>query len=138
MDAAKSVTATFTINSYDLHVSVVGSGTVTGPQIACPGDCEGTFTHGTQVTLAQSAGTGYTFTGWGGACSGTGACVVTMTTANSVTAQFTLNSYDLNVSVVGSGTVTGPQIACPGDCVGMFTHGTLVTLSQSAGTGYHF
>ncbi len=81
MDAAKAVTATFTINSYDLTVATVGMGTVTAPQIACPGDCTGTFTHGTAVTLVPTAGTGYTFTGWSGACSGTGACVGNADTA---------------------------------------------------------
>ncbi len=138
MDAAKSVTATFTINTYALTVSTVGTGGVTGPQIACPGDCTGTFPHGALVTLAQTAGAGYTFTGWSGACTGSGACVVAIDAAKNVTATFTINSYDLTASTVGSGSVTAPQIACPGDCTGTFTHGTSVTLAQSADPGYTF
>jgi len=38
--------------------------------------------------LTAQAGTGYTFTGWGGACSGTATCSVTMSAAKSVSAFF--------------------------------------------------
>jgi uncharacterized repeat protein (TIGR02543 family) len=46
------------------------------------------------VTLTASADTGSTFTGWGGACSGTANCVVTMDAAKTVTATFTLDTQD--------------------------------------------
>ena len=45
-----------------------------------------------QVTLTQVAGTGSTFAGWSGACTGTDACVVTMSAAESVTATFNTHS----------------------------------------------
>lgn len=44
---------------------------------------------GTTVTLTATPNTGYTFTGWQGACSGTGSCQVTMNAPETVTAQFT-------------------------------------------------
>jgi hypothetical protein len=40
------------------------------------------------VTLTAAAASGSTFTGWSGACTGTGACSVTMSAAQSVTATF--------------------------------------------------
>ncbi|MFN0249728.1 MAG: InlB B-repeat-containing protein [Kofleriaceae bacterium] len=133
MTQARNVTATFTINSYDLDVTVTGMGTVThAGNISCPDDCQGTYTHGTDVTLTQMAGTGYTFTGWGGACTGIGACVVDMTQAQAVTATFTINSYTLTAAIAGSGTgvVSAPNISCPSDCSESFTHGTDVTVTQ--------
>jgi hypothetical protein len=41
------------------------------------------------VTLAAASANGAKFTGWSGACTGTGSCVVTITAAKSVTAAFT-------------------------------------------------
>src|SRR5919108_1446665 len=50
-----------------LTVSVSGSGAVSGPGIACPGDCTQAFAHGTTVSLSATPGSGATFTGWSGA-----------------------------------------------------------------------
>jgi hypothetical protein len=41
------------------------------------------------VTLTATPAAGSSFTGWGGACSGTGKCTLTMNSDKSVTAQFT-------------------------------------------------
>ena len=48
----------------------------------------GRISHGTVVTVTATPATGSTFTGWSGACSGSGACSVTMDAAKSVTATF--------------------------------------------------
>jgi hypothetical protein len=74
-----------------LHVSVSGSGTVTGSGISCVGDCQQTYLDGTQVSLSAAAASGSTFTGWGGACSGTGSCDITMGADHDVSATFTQN-----------------------------------------------
>jgi large repetitive protein len=66
-----------------------GGGTVTGSGISCPGTCTATYSQGTSVTLTAAAGSGSTFGGWSGACTGTGACTITMTAAESVAASFT-------------------------------------------------
>jgi hypothetical protein len=133
MDAAKSVTATFTINSYALTTAVMGNGSIAGIGIACPGDCSETFTHGTMVTLTATPTGGNSFAGWSGACSGTMACTVTMDVAKSVTATFTLNSYALNVSKMGAGTVTSMPtgINCGVTCSANFNHNTMVTLTAT-------
>jgi hypothetical protein len=69
-----------------------GSGTVISspPGIDCGLDCSESYSYNTPVTLSASAGTGSTFAGWSGACTGTGMCHVTMNAAKSVTATFTL------------------------------------------------
>jgi immune inhibitor A len=85
--------AVSTVNSFSLTVSKdgTGSGTVTSspPGIDCDTDCDESYLEGTTVTLTALADPGSTFTGWGGDCSGTGSCVVTMNSAKSVTATFT-------------------------------------------------
>ena len=67
-----------------------GSGTVTSSPagINCGGDCSEGYASGTSVALTAAASAGSTFAGWSGACSGTGACAVTMSAARSVTATF--------------------------------------------------
>ncbi len=66
-----------------------GSGRVTGGGIDCGATCSASFDSGTAVTLTAVAGSGSTFGGWSGACTGTGTCTVTMTAARAVTATFT-------------------------------------------------
>jgi len=67
-----------------------GSGTVTSTPagIDCGKTCSQTFSAGTQVTLNATPATGFTFAGWSGACTGTGACTLPTTGAQSVTASF--------------------------------------------------
>ncbi|MBL9018756.1 MAG: hypothetical protein JNL83_31510, partial [Myxococcales bacterium] len=144
MDMAKSVTATFSLNTYALTVSRIGNGTgtVTGTGISCGVDCMETVAHGTVITLTAAAGTGSTFTGWGGACTGTAACTVTMTMAQSVTATFTLDTHILSASVVGggSGTVTSVPagISCGADCTESYNYNTMVTLTAAPAVGSTF
>ncbi|MBI4676690.1 MAG: hypothetical protein HY748_03835 [Elusimicrobia bacterium] len=80
-------------SSYSLTVTKagVGAGSVTSSPlgIACGAICSADFNSGTVVTLTASPNSGYVFGGWSGeGCSGTGACVVTMDAARSVTATF--------------------------------------------------
>jgi Bacterial Ig-like domain (group 3)/Divergent InlB B-repeat domain len=79
-------------NTFALTVNVSGSGsgaTTSSPAgISCPGTCVANFTSGTSVTLNESPAAGSTFAGWTGACSGSGACSISMSAAESVTASF--------------------------------------------------
>jgi sugar lactone lactonase YvrE len=50
---------------------------------------------GTSVTLTATPAAGYTFSGWQGACSGTGSCQVTMNGPESVSAQFAASSNEV-------------------------------------------
>ena len=95
MDAAKSVTATFTAQSFALTLvkAGTGSGTVTSSPsgINCGSTCSANYNNGTSVTLTATASSGSTFAGWSGACTGTGSCSVTMDAAKSVTATFNVS-----------------------------------------------
>jgi hypothetical protein len=98
MTQARSVTASFTTtggSTFTLTVTKAGtgSGTVrsTPAGVSCGADCTEAYTSGTSVTLTARAGIGSTFSGWSGACTGAGPCVLSMTQARSVTATFTVN-----------------------------------------------
>lgn len=75
---------------YSLTVSKsgTGGGTISGPGISCGTDCTETFAAGTSVTLTVTTGSGGTFGGWMGACTGTGPCTLTMSSDKAVTALF--------------------------------------------------
>jgi phospholipase C len=91
---APSPTSTSTPTSYQLTVAapVAGAGTITSTPagISCPTTCTASFASGTSVTLSETPGTNYYFSGWSGACSGTTSCSVTLSAAANVTANFTL------------------------------------------------
>lgn len=147
LNAAAMVTANFDLKQYTLTVATDGStgtGTVASNPagIACPTDCTESYASGTSVTLTPTASNGSTFSGWSGDCSGTGACVVAMTQARSVTARFALNAYALTVTENGTGTGTvtaSPEgILCPGDCTVQYLFNTSVTLTATPTFGATF
>jgi hypothetical protein len=149
MDAAKTVTATFALQTFALTVTKggTGAGTVTSNPvgISCNGACptaNASFTSGSVVVLSAVADASSTFTGWTGAgCTGTGSCVVTMSAAQNVTANFTLQTFALTVNVTqaaGQGTVTsapaGITACAAAGCTASFTSGTSVVLTANLGT----
>jgi hypothetical protein len=86
-----AVSATFgSLSLNNLTVTRSGNGTVksTPAGIDCGPVCESSYTGGTSVTLTASPASGWSFQGWSGACTGTGACTVMMNAAVSVTATF--------------------------------------------------
>jgi Divergent InlB B-repeat domain len=96
---------------YTLTVTKAGNGDgrVLSNQgiIDCGDTCSDAYTFGKLVTLTATPDIGSAFTGWGGACTGTGQCQVTMLAAKSVTATFTPQKT-LNVSI----QVLQPSFPC--------------------------
>jgi len=140
MDAAKTVTAQLALDQEALTVAVTGNGTVTGGGLTCTSNCTGSQPYGSVVTLTATPGAGSTFAGWGGACTGTGACTLTMDAAKSVTAAFTVNTYSLTVmkTGTGAGTVSGGMISCGATCSETVAYNTMVTLTAAPATGSTF
>jgi len=127
--------------------SGTGSGTLTSSPagINCGVTCSANFAQGTSVTLTPTPASGSVFAGWGGACSGTGSCTVTMDAAKSVSATFNTappNTFTLTVSKAGtgSGTVSSNPagINCGATCSASFNSGATVTLSATPDSGSAF
>jgi hypothetical protein len=93
MDAAHSVTATFTLKTPTLDVTKSGSGagsiTSSPAGIDCGPTCSTALDYGTVLDLTASPDADSMFIGWAGDCTGTGACSVTLDHARAVTATFT-------------------------------------------------
>ena len=96
MSAAEAVSAEFApIPQQTLSVTKTGSGqgtvTSTPAGISCPGTCSAQFDEGSTVYLTAAPAPTSTFAGFtGGGCSGTPICAVTMSQAQSVSAEFGL------------------------------------------------
>ena len=123
-----------------------GSGTVTSSPvgISCGATCTATFPANSVVTLTAVPAAGSTFAGWSGACTGSGACQVTMSAAQSVTATFTLNTvrHALTVTRAGNGggavTSSPAGINCGATCSATFPANSVVTLTAVPATGSTF
>ena len=78
--------------TYAMTVITTGNGVGTVSSlpagISCGATCSAAFATGTEVTLLASPAPGYRFSGWTGACTGAGACVVWMDNLAHVNATF--------------------------------------------------
>jgi hypothetical protein len=127
MDADKTVTATFAQDQYTLTVNIVGQGNVT----RVPN--QPTYTYGTSVQLTAVPQGGWSFSLWGGGLSGsTNPNTIIMNGNRTVTATFTQIMHTLTIAVSGSGNTT------PAAGSYSYAEGTVVTISATASTGWHF
>lgn len=164
MDQARSVTATWSVQTRTLTVTPIsdGGGVVTSSPsgIRCvaqgpgPSDCSEAYTYGTQVTLSATANADSDFGGFFGVagCQGSQTCTVTMDQAREVSAQFYIRRYGLSVRGLGagSGLVTAQPsgtfaINCARNqanpdqrCSTNYVDGTTVTLSAAPSAASDF
>jgi uncharacterized repeat protein (TIGR02543 family) len=123
MNGDKTITANFA-PSYSLSVSASHGSIVKSPN-------QSTFVSGAKVTLTATADSGYIFTGWSGALSGTAnPATLTMDGNKSVTANFA-RAYEIYLLDNTSGTVVR---SAPGP----YAVGTVVTLTAVPKSGYVF
>ncbi len=99
-------TPNYVLAVWDSTFNVPGNFTVNG--VACPNICSELFPKGTAVTLTAIPSAGATFTGWHAPCSGTGACNLTINSAELVFADFALipPDFSLTASALTPATVT--------------------------------
>ncbi|MES2884543.1 MAG: DUF4394 domain-containing protein [Pseudomonadota bacterium] len=132
-----SAVATFQPINRALSVSTSGTGTVTSSPagINCGADCGENYQQGSMISLTAAPGAGFSFQGWGGTCSGSASCVVTMDADKTVTAAFVTSNVTLTVNKLGNGTVTSSPagINCGSDCTESYARGATVTLTAAAG-----
>ncbi|HEX5376701.1 MAG TPA: hypothetical protein VFW48_11150 [Solirubrobacterales bacterium] len=152
VDGAEAVSARFTeVKTLSAQKAGEGAGSVTTSPggIACPMACSSTsalFPTGRSVAVKAASAKGSVFTGWGGACSGTGACAVTLSESKLVTAEFAplpKRSLTLNKEGSGAGTVKSlpSTFNCGAPCTSQtasFNQGTVVTLTQTPAKGSVF
>ena len=109
--------------------------------------CSASFTSGKSVVITPTPDAASHFVGWTGACSGTAACDLTMSTDRQIVATFDLNpslAISLGGNTSGTGTVTSnpPGISCQFPqgvaCQAYFPKGTSVQLTAAAGSGSVF
>jgi hypothetical protein len=123
----RNFTAQFAINTYALNVTVNGSGAVT----KTPDQL--LYDHGTPVGLKATPGVGYHFAGWSGDTTATADSLYVFMTGNrTYAATFSIDVYPINITTVGSGTVTRVPNQ-PG-----YGFGTTVTLTAVPGGSYSF
>lgn len=134
------------VQRFSLTVATAGSGSgsvSSNPSgISCPPSCSSVYPATSQVTLSAVAAAGSVFTGWTGACSGSGTCTLTMTGDLSVVASFSPATALVTVtkSGTGSGTITSSPagINCGMDCNESYLVGSVVTLFATPAMGSTF
>lgn len=150
MDSAKSITANFDALPvfYPLTIELIGTGGgqlfLDGDPLTCSSSCEIDILEDSAVTLTATPDNDSTFVGWGGDCSGTGSCNLTMSSAMDVTVNFDQIpvSYPLSIEVAGSGGgdiyLDGAILDCDNGCTVNILENTDVTLTATPNGGSTF
>ncbi|MFP4185145.1 MAG: InlB B-repeat-containing protein [Thermoplasmata archaeon] len=128
-----TITAEFAINTYTLDVSSTEGGNV--PQ---PGEDTFEYDHGTTVDLEAVANEGYHFVEWTGdqetiADSQANITTITMESDYTITAEFAINTYTLNIS-----STDGGEVKVPGEGTHTYDHGETVPLEAVADEDHKF
>jgi hypothetical protein len=152
MNGNLSATAAFSTPNYTLAVKQVGQGTVTSTdgKINCTngsGSCSAVYAAGSSVTMNASAASGWSFSGWSGACSGSNPCKLVISRNMAPTATFTAGTTNPSWAIVNKGSnfgnpITSLTIPATGTgnliAIAMMFNGTtsVASVSDSAGNTY--
>jgi hypothetical protein len=153
LDKDKDVSAAFSgsgAGNKRLTAIVQGKGRVTSSPAGIDCDsatCGADFPDGTSVSLTATPAGGFSFGSWGGACTGTAGCSVTLSSDTAVFASFVAlpppppAQVHLMTTVTGPGTVSGGGLEC-GEfstiCDVTVAGGTAVTLIAKPAGGTRF
>jgi FG-GAP-like repeat/Divergent InlB B-repeat domain len=143
----QKLSSTSTPAPYPLNLITNGTGggslAVSPLGAACEPTCNGGLhAAGALVTITPTPRADSAFVGWSGACTGAGACQVTMSKAQFVAATFNFRQVPLNIAFVGSGVgvvVSTPAgLSCTTNCGVGFAYYSTVTLRATANSGSTF
>lgn len=123
-----------------LAVTVSGPGSVRAdvPGLLCAASCSTTWNNAQRLALTAVPSSGAKLVRWSGACSGAGACALSVGPGSTVTAQFAPASFRLAVSVTGRGSVRSsrPGITCRPRCSATLPSFTPVRLTAAPAKGW--
>ena len=126
MDGPKTIQAHFLLNAYPLTIAAENGRVEKTPDFTH-------YLHGARVMLTPWPDEGYHFTQWTGDVTTDSAPLwLVVTTTNSLTANFDINTYTLSTGVSGQGSL-GRQPDLP-----LYDHGTTVTLQATPATHSKF
>ena len=119
--------------------------------VSTSGACSAAYVQNTSVTVTQTSIPGSVFVTWGGACSGTGSCIVPLSSSRTVQAQYRLAVPGAITVNSGAGTGNGSVSSSPGGlactitatvkggiCRAIFPVGSTVTVIPVANAGSTF
>jgi len=110
--AGKTNSVLITVQPQLVTLTLTKLGAGTGSMFANPAGLS--YDAGTSVTVTATAASGSTFTGWGGACVGVGACVVVMSDNETVTATFANGETFSTAAAFGGGMSSVSDPSPPG------------------------
>jgi hypothetical protein len=118
-----------------LTIVLSGAGDVTSdvPGVDCTADCTTQWDLASTFTLDAEPAPGQRFVGWRGACTGVGACFVTMASAETTTAVFGPSTVPVKITIAGKGKVT-----CNPRCSRSVAVGSSLTLVAKPAKGWRF
>ncbi len=122
VNANKTVTANFATSTYSISGSAAP---VAGGSVSC----SGSVSHGSNGSCTATANAGYTFTNWSGCPSANSCSFTNVTSSQSVTANFTINSYTVSATA-------NPIDAGSASCTSPVAHGGTSSCTAKAAAGY--
>jgi uncharacterized repeat protein (TIGR02543 family) len=147
MDRAREISATFTLMTHTLSVSVAGTGTgsITAPGIDCGSDCSEAYSYGTNVSPVAEPADNSVLAEWSGACSGVGTCTIVMDGNKSVSASFAIKQLEVTLpGEVEGGTITVQEITAHGTAAepaaldATYPYSTVLRFTAVPDNGYTF
>ena len=125
MNANKTITANFAIDTYTLTTNATNGTVAKNPD-------QSTYDVNTVVQITATPATGYHFTGWSGDLTGiTNPASVTINANKNITANFAINTYSLTTNAVNGSVLRNPNQA-------LYDSNSTVQLTAVPATGYHF
>lgn len=134
---------TLTQDNITVTTKVSTGGSITVNAFKCESDksCMFDFKLDDTVSMTATPEDGYSFIGWGGACANSEAsCDITVTTATSIDAMFTMDKIKLSVNASEGGTIAvkDSDVTCSRACEFDYDKGSKITLVSSPNDGYAF